>query len=519
MRPSFGRLSTLSRTSGYAANFAHYMLGSRRVRGSQSARRASFAVAATVLGAAVVVGASLEASAGRHRAPLRHTRTIGPGLTLTTIHRRHPRNDIHVLAMQPSSDLTLDVELANGTIPGHEQTSSMARRRGAIAAINGDYTLRPGDAGSGRPVDTFAADGELVTSPLIWGRNFALSQDESTTYFGHARLKVEMIDGTGKAWKVHGWNDFRDDSSSGSIDGYTTAGAQEFRPDANACSVRLYPSGDPSWSADGGVTRPFVVDRVKCSSHRLARRGGVVLSTSRYDRRGARLQQSLAPQEGVTITWSMGWPGTLDTIGGNPDVVEDGHLAAGDCNISYFCRRNPRTGVGVKPDGTILMVTVDGRRRGSVGMTPDEFGRLFQSLGATWALNMDGGGSTTMVVKGRVVNVPSDGYERPVGSSLLVLPGPDEGEPTPLPYQSPTVVPTTLPTAVSTPPLSAEPTLPEGVRTPDAACLSLKDPASTGGLLDALSHGDLAGRLPKTLRPALRTFESAGPCGALRFPI
>jgi hypothetical protein len=56
-------------------------------------------------------------------------------------------------------------------------------------------------------------------------------------------------------------------------------------------------------------------------------------------------------------------------------------------------------------------------------MTPLGFARLFKSLGARWAFNLDGGGSTTMFVKGEVVNRPSDGHERPVSSALVVLPG------------------------------------------------------------------------------------------------
>jgi hypothetical protein len=74
------------------------------------------------------------------------------------------------------------------------------------------------------------------------------------------------------------------------------------------------------------------------------------------------------------------------------------------------------------------MVVVDGRRDRSVGMTLEELTDLFSSLGATWALNLDGGGSTTLVVNGTVKNRPSDGSERPVSSSLLVLRGSDSGE-------------------------------------------------------------------------------------------
>jgi exopolysaccharide biosynthesis protein len=87
-------------------------------------------------------------------------------------------------------------------------------------------------------------------------------------------------------------------------------------------------------------------------------------------------------------------------------------------------RRHPRTAAGLRGDGTLLLVTVDGRQPElSVGMTIDELASLMRELGADTALNLDGGGSTTMVVAGKLVNSPSDaGGERPVSDALLVFP-------------------------------------------------------------------------------------------------
>lgn len=121
----------------------------------------------------------------------------------------------------------------------------------------------------------------------------------------------------------------------------------------------------------------------------------------------------------------------MDAIGGSPVLMKDGQIVIEPCS-AYVCGRHPRTAVGFTSTGKILLVTVDGRRSDSVGMTVVQLARLFKYLGAEAALNLDGGGSATMVLKGKVVNRPSDsGGERAVVSSLLVLPGPDEGEPQP----------------------------------------------------------------------------------------
>ena len=69
-------------------------------------------------------------------------------------------------------------------------------------------------------------------------------------------------------------------------------------------------------------------------------------------------------------------------------------------------------------------MTVDGRQpRYSVGVTLLEAARLMRALGASEALNLDGGGSTTMVVAGQLVNRPSDGTERAVSDALVVAAG------------------------------------------------------------------------------------------------
>ncbi|WP_433038708.1 phosphodiester glycosidase family protein [Actinomycetospora sp. CA-053990] len=90
--------------------------------------------------------------------------------------------------------------------------------------------------------------------------------------------------------------------------------------------------------------------------------------------------------------------------------------------------RAPSTAVGLSADGRRLwLVTVDGRQDASIGTTLAELGRLLTDLGAPVAASLDGGGSTTMVRRGRdedltVVNSPSADPLRAVTDALAVLP-------------------------------------------------------------------------------------------------
>ena len=83
--------------------------------------------------------------------------------------------------------------------------------------------------------------------------------------------------------------------------------------------------------------------------------------------------------------------------------------------------RAPRTGAGVTADGTVLLMVVDGRSQYSAGMTLKEFAQYLKRFGAVSAVNFDGGGSSEMVLDGKVMNRPSDGSERPIGIGLGIF--------------------------------------------------------------------------------------------------
>jgi exopolysaccharide biosynthesis protein len=97
----------------------------------------------------------------------------------------------------------------------------------------------------------------------------------------------------------------------------------------------------------------------------------------------------------------------------------------GDPSFYYgwAAKRNPRTIAGVDRDGRIVLVTADGRSTASLGLSITESAAVAAALGMVDAVNLDGGGSTTMYAGGRVINAPSDATgERPVGDAILVLP-------------------------------------------------------------------------------------------------
>jgi hypothetical protein len=116
-----------------------------------------------------------------------------------------------------------------------------------------------------------------------------------------------------------------------------------------------------------------------------------------------------------------------NALSGGPLLVRNGRTqknrAAPDAayEFSTMMERHPRTAFGWN-EQFFFLVQVDGRQKDlSLGMTLDELSDYLVKLGCTDALNLDGGGSSSLWFEGRVRNNPCDGYERSIANALLVL--------------------------------------------------------------------------------------------------
>ncbi|PWJ43820.1 phosphodiester glycosidase family protein [Sediminitomix flava] len=112
-------------------------------------------------------------------------------------------------------------------------------------------------------------------------------------------------------------------------------------------------------------------------------------------------------------------------VGGGPILVKDGEVIENYAPEVFYTditesKDTPRTAIGYTPDNKLICMVVDGRQAHSRGLPLIEVARLMKSLGCTDVLNLDGGGSSAMVVNGRVLNKPSDGNERAVPSVLMI---------------------------------------------------------------------------------------------------
>jgi Phosphodiester glycosidase len=362
---------------------------------------------------------------------------VDTGVQWTRIERAAGPMRINLLALDPARVRGV---LSNERIAGRERLSRMARRVGAVAGVNGTYFTPTGD-----PVGALAIGGELLSEPVD-GRSALILPAAAPPFIAPVRFRGRLTV-NGRSREIDGI-----DRTRGLIPACGGRGGDvpTTRPNAAlTCTdsselVLLTPKYGARPPREGGVetiVRDGRVVSVRPPGSGAVPRDGV-LFTGTGD--AARFLRDVAlPRSPAEFSLGLRAGGrpldigqTSVVLGPGPRLLRAGRLAiaaaaegfappqAPSFFRSFVAGRNPRTLAGVRADGTLLLVTVDGRRPGwSAGMTLREAAGLMRSLGARDALNLGGGGSSTMTIRGKVVNRPSDRVgERPVSNGLFVMP-------------------------------------------------------------------------------------------------
>lgn len=334
------------------------------------------------------------------------------------------------------ADIALRQTRARDSLRARERTSSMVQRttrpgRKVLAAVNADFF----DLVSGESENNQVLDGE-------WWKGLKVTDSPYDTYDNvHAQFAIDSagrpsIDRflfDGRVWAKTSMTPV---ITLNAIPTGTHEGAALFTP--------RYGSATPRDTTRRTVEVPLAAAGVRGDTAIYVRRGAVAEASGTPIPRqgavlsayGARADAVRAMAEGDTVRVLLATLPRLARgrapaliIGGWPRILHDGrNVAAASAVVEGTISRNaevrhPRTAIGYSRDGRVLwLLVVDGRSARSAGMTLVELADQMRRLGAWQALNFDGGGSTTMVIDGAIVNTPSDATgERAVGSALLVL--------------------------------------------------------------------------------------------------
>jgi len=375
---------------------------------------------------------------------LDEVREIRPGIT--HIHRttQTPWN-INILTLDLSNpNVRIETCLANERCayddggsswiyPSREPVSSMVVRKGAVAGVNGDYW-------SGSPEGFTVLNGETIIYPRF------------RTAFGVGWNKEIFIMNWNKDYPNPGDTRWLWQAQVRESGGATHLITLKNRWDVNDGWMLLY---TPRWGAKTcGNYYPDVAEVVVVNGIVQEVRdnmpgvyvpeGGYVL-TGRGSARDW-IISNIQVGEHLTIEGDVPDARVAWAVGAGPLIMVDGQYYSDpyegypvgedftyDWKVMHYDYRQPRTSVGVSSDGKkLVFVTVDGRQsQFSVGVLPEEMVQILSEFGVCKAMDLDSGGSTTMVIEGEVVNHPSDyaniwglgGIERAVVDGVLIFYG------------------------------------------------------------------------------------------------
>ena len=367
------------------------------------------------------------------------TEIVAPGI----VHRRLVANagpfSIHVLEVDlRRRDLGIRAARALDSLRGREATSSISRRMAragpVLAAVNADFfSLRTGENENNQVIEGEVFKGVQITDSPFDSLHTIHSQF-GLSCAGHPVLDRFSFEGAVL--------------TPPPATALFPLDAVNFRPQPRADALVLYTARygtTPNDSASATAELPLRLTNQAGDTliYRLAgparTGGGLVLHAGEAALSGTGIaadvlrRMSASFAGGATlrvVTAFRPKRGRLCTlVGGWPRVLNDGRSLADSADRlegtfpRFSTTRHPRTAIGFSRDSlTLYLITVDGRSESSSGMSLAELADLMRSLGVYQGLNLDGGGSTTMVIRGEVVNHPSDSTgERPVGNAILVV--------------------------------------------------------------------------------------------------
>jgi hypothetical protein len=383
-----------------------------------SHRRLFGGVLCVLLAAAVAFGTQATAD----RLSLGAPQVVAPGIDLFALDRADLTVDgapqsIRLLRVDPAR-ATLSLALAHDRIVGTETVQGIAARHGAVAAVNAGFFAMTGD-----PVGILRLDGQLVSDTGRPRGAMAIHDDGAATrlLFDQVTARVRLRFRVEGAWDAV------------PVDGVDTPGTPNrlviFSPRFHAATGT--PPGTSEWTLRGPALAPPILSTTGNTpipdDGLVASYGGPVPPA--LGQFGAadlvEIRETITPLSGERLP---DWTRAPHVVGGAGLLVRNGRPLTGwapeRIAETFVTTRHPRTLVGHESDGTIWLVAVDGRQPlRAAGMTFAELQWLCERIGLVDALNLDGGGSTTMVAGDRVVNRPSDvSGARPVSDAILVRP-------------------------------------------------------------------------------------------------
>jgi len=309
--------------------------------------------------------------------------------------------------------------IARGRVLGRATVRDIAQQatnngKNVIIAVNASFGVL-GGSHEGVVHNLHIQNGMLISPPNHYACFGVTESGEFIMEDVKMRISVKI---RGKEFDIRGLNEERD--RKGPVTLYTPRFGYRTKTD-DGCEIAI-----------SGVSLPltpkynsrFTVTDISNSGNSKIPRHGFVISAQKGSDAAKFFSEQIKLGDFGELSVSFSperWNDVVQGIGGNSRLVRNGSL----CEIAHkgnnAYKDDPRTALGYN-DKKFFLVVVDGRQGGySYGMTYEDLAKAMMELGATDAINLDGGSSSTFVVKDKVINRPSGGKERHVLNAVFIV--------------------------------------------------------------------------------------------------
>ena len=351
---------------------------------------------------------------------------LAPGLTYRMEWQPSVPRVINALKISMRSDVVHPIaELAGHTVyeanasKGREPVSKIVSETNAIAGVNADFFPFTGD-----PLGFMLRSGELLSAPYVVkedpdARRVSMGWGAGGSAMGFAKLQLSVQAGS-QSFDVDGFNE-ECGSDRIILDSPAAGLAEAVAKTPNRYLVLSAPSA--RWTAGETVDATIRSEGDGLFSQPVTPGEAVIVASGRTSGKLEGLHEGDRVRISIALS-GFDFDHITDAVGGGPMLIHSGQVFvdyAEERFIQSFAqKRHPRTAIGRTSSGDIWLVEVDGRSEVSSGATLMELATIMQGLGCVDAMNLDGGGSSTMDLFGLTINRPSDGVEREVANAVLV---------------------------------------------------------------------------------------------------
>ena len=342
----------------------------------------------------------------------KETSSIKPGINKHLIHTVGKRGPIviHVVEINLNNKkISFKVGMPNNkSIQSKETLSNLVKEQMAFVGVNANYF----DVNKGNPLGTLITNGTWLVGP-IYNR-------VAVGFSKHNKVSIDQVKLIGEATAYEDSVTKKIPKAMFTINGLNT-------PAYLYDKVGLYTQ---NWGSELDLGKNQIALLVQNDQVKKIATKKVKIPTDSYVLVGGKSTPLMSIQKNdmIDIQWdsSPDWSDIQESISGGPYLIMSGKVYIDEKEQRFkFSTKDtyaPRSAIGIDSRDKLYLITVDGRKSNySVGVSLEEFAHLLTKLHLKEAINLDGGGSTTLVADGKIINTLSERHERKISNGLLVF--------------------------------------------------------------------------------------------------